>query len=419
MLRTALLLAGLGIFLGSGAMEAQPAAPAGAGQGPTPAQQAQIDAKLQEALRERDAIIRNLLERVSELEWRVNGGFTTAAKADEKPPLPGSVNSRVINSVVSTSTYDTTEREATQALDQALIVRGGLLLPSGTMEIDNTVSYFSASSDHLTVNGFALLPILVVGDIESQRVRADYLLPTLTTRLGLPHKLQMDFTIPYGYESIRAVDATGKETDSTSFGLGDISAGLQRQLISEHGRLPDMLAAVRFKSTTGKDSFNLSSSEIALGTGFNSIQGIFTAAKSNDPVVFFGSLAYTANLPANHTTADPNNPGQTIVGHFNPGDAVAFQVGSILALNPETSMTFGWDQRFTRSTSLNGVSIPATYLVEGSLRLGTTYVYAPGKTVDLTFGVGLTPDTPNLQFSVGFPFRTTLWGPKPRKLPTK
>src|SRR5580704_3102503 len=103
MLRTALLLAGLGIFLGAGAMEAQPAAPAAAGQGPTPAQQAQIDAKLQEALRERDAIIRNLLERVSELEWRVNGGFTTAAKANEKPPLPGAVNSRVINSVVSTS----------------------------------------------------------------------------------------------------------------------------------------------------------------------------------------------------------------------------------------------------------------------------------------------------------------------------
>ena len=43
-----------------------------------------IDVKLQEALRERDAIIRNLLERVSELEWRLNGGFTSPAKVDEK-----------------------------------------------------------------------------------------------------------------------------------------------------------------------------------------------------------------------------------------------------------------------------------------------------------------------------------------------
>jgi hypothetical protein len=386
-----------------------------------------VDAKLQDALRERDAIIRNLLERVSELEWRVNGGFTSAAKLDERPVITGSANSRIINSLTSTNTgvlnssYDTTERQATEALDQALIVRGGLLLPSGTMEIDNTTSYFSASSDHLNINGFALLPVLVVGDITSQRVRADYLLPTFTTRLGLPQKLQMDFTVPYGYELIRTVDATGTQTSVSNFGLGDISGGISRQLTYEHGRKPDMLAHVLFKSTTGADSFSLSSSEVALGTGFNALRGDLTVAKSNDPVVFFGNLDYTHNFPANHTVAssDPSNPNATTIGHFNPGDAVGFQIGSILALNPETSFTVGWDQRFTRSTQLNGTDIPASYLVEGTLRLGTSYVYAPGRTIDLSFGVGLTPDTPNLQFSVGLPFRTTLWGPRPKKLTTK
>jgi hypothetical protein len=407
-----------------GAMEAQTAPAAGAAQ-------AQVkdpaDLKLQEALRERDAIIRNLLERVNELEWRVNGGFTSAAKIDERPAITGSANSRVINSltststVVSTATYDTTERQATEALDQALIVRGGLLLPSGTLEIDNTTSYFSASSDHLSINGFALLPVLVVGDIASKRVREDFLLPSLTARLGLPHKFQMDFVVPYGYESIRTVDALNVQTSATSFGLGDISAGLYKQLTTEHGRVPDMLANVRFKSTTGKDSFNLTSSQVALGTGFNAIQGNWTVAKSSDPVVFFGNLSYTANLPADHTVSanDPTNPDAKTVGHFNPGSAMGFQLGSILALNPEVSMTVGWDQRFTRSTQLNGVDIPASYLVEGTLRLGTSYVYAPGKIVDLSFGVGLTPDTPNLQFSVGVPFRTTLWGPRPKKMPTK
>jgi len=374
--------------------------------------------KLQEALRERDAIIRNLLERMNELEWRVNGGYTTPARADERPTLPATSTSRVINSVVSTSTYDNTERQATEALDQALIVRGGLLLPSGTLEIDNTTSYFSASSDHVTVNGFALLPVLVVGDIASERVREDYLIPNMTARLGLPHKFQGDFTIPYGYELIRTVDANNIQTSASSFGLGDISAGLSRQLTSEHGKIPDMLTNVHFKSTTGKDPYNLQSSQIALGTGFNAIQGNLTVAKSSDPVVFFGNLSYTANLKGNHTVSanDPTNPAATMVGHFNPGDAIGFQLGSILALNPEVSLTVGWDQRFTRSTTLNGVDIPASYLVEGSLRLGTSYVYAPGRTIDLSFGVGLTPDTPNLQFSVGVPFRLGLWGPKPRKL---
>jgi Putative MetA-pathway of phenol degradation len=377
-----------------------------------------VDLKLQEALRERDAIIRNLLERMNELEWRVNGGYTTPSRADERPVLPASSTSRVINSVVATSTYDNTERQATEALDQALIVRGGLLLPNGTLEVDNTTSYFSASSDHVTVNGFALLPVLVVGDIASERVREDYLLPNMTARLGLPHKFQGEFTVPYGYELIRTVDANNIQTTSSSFGLGDISAGLSRQLTSEHGKIPDMLANVRFKSTTGKDPYNLESSQVALGTGFNAIQGNLTVAKSSDPVVFFGNLSYTANLKGNHTVSanDPTNPAATMVGHFNPGDAIGFQLGSILALNPEVSMTLGWDQRFTRSTSLNGVDIPASYLVEGTLRLGTSYVYAPGRTIDLSFGVGLTPDTPNLQFSVGVPFRLGLWGQKPKKL---
>jgi hypothetical protein len=414
-------LVGLTVCSGSMAAQTAPttqAAPAGAAR----PQVQSIDAKLQEALRERDAIIRNLLERVSELEWRMNGGFTTSAKADERPILTPASASRAVTSVVSNSTYDTTERQATEALDQALIVRGGLLLPSGTLEIDNTVSYFAAASDHVTVDGFALLPILVVGDITSQRTRQDYVLPTFTARLGLPHKFQLDFTVPYGYELIRSVDATNKATTKSNFGLGDISAGISRQITSEHGRIPDLLANVRVKTTTGEDSFNLTSSEVALGTGFNAIQGNLTMAKSSDPVVFFGNLSYTANLPANHTvpSTDATAPvGSTMLARFDPGSTVGFQLGSILALNPETSMTLGWDQRFTRATQENGADIPASYLVEGTLRLGTSYLYAPGRTVDLSFGVGLTPDTPNLQFSVGFPFRLPLWGPKPKKIVTR
>jgi hypothetical protein len=422
MLLGTLLRSALALLILTGSIAAQTTTPA-AGT-PSPQPRDPVDVKLQEALRERDAIIRNLLERVSELEWRLNGGFTTPAKVEERPVLtPASASAasanRVVNSAVNT-TYDAVEKQATEALDQALIVRGSLLLPSGTMEFDNTVSYFSSSSDHVTINGFALLPVLVVGDITSERTRQDYVLPSFTTRLGLPHKFQLDFRIPYGYELIRTVDAENNQTSSGSFGLGDISVAVSRQLTSEHGRFPDLVANVLYKSTTGKDSYNLESNQTALGTGFNSILGNLTFAKSSDPLVFFGNLSYTANLPANHTVSanDPTNPSATMIGHFNPGDAFGFTLGSVLALNPETSMTVGWDQRFTRSTQLNGVDIPASYLVEGSLRLGTSYVYAPGKIVDLSFGVGLTPDTPNLQFSVGFPLRMQLWNRPPKRLTT-
>lgn len=425
MLRGTLSL-GFLMLLSVGSLKAQPAG-AGAAQpqaGASPPEAKDpIDVKLQQALRERDAIIRNLLERVSELERRVNGVTANPSKNGGAQPVADSLSvTPTAAAVVSNSTYDKTEREATEALDQALIVRGGLLLPSGTLEIDNTASYFSASSDHLTVDGFALLPVLVVGEITSQRVRQNYLLPTFTTRLGLPHKFQLDFRIPYGYEQIEAVDANNNETSSRSFGLGDISAALSRQITADHGWLPDIVANVLFKSTTGKDSFNLQSSETALGTGFNSLQGNLTMAKSTDPVVFFGNLSYAANLSANHTisvTDSMTGSSSTMVAHIKQGNAVGFQIGSILALNPETSMTMGWDQRFTRGTRINGAGLPSTSLVEGTLRLGMSYLYAPGRTIDLSFGVGLTPDTPNLQFSVGLPFRMSLWGPKNKKLSMK
>ena len=384
-----------------------------------------LDPRIEQALRERDAIIRNLLERVQELETRLNvisssssgnPSGTSSSEAVSVPQVaeatPAPAPSRVA-AVVNNATYDDTERRATEALDQALVVRGGLLLPSGTLEIDNTTSYFSASSDHVTIDGFALLPILVVGDITSQRVRTDILLPTFTSRLGLPKRFQMDFTVPYGYVLNRTVDATGVETSASQFGLGDIQAGISRQLTFEHGNVPDLLANLRFKSATGTNSYSLASSETSLGSGFYGLQGNLTVAKASDPVVFFGNLSYTENLAARHTVPanDPNNPGAMMVGHFRPGSSAGFQIGSILALNTETSMTLGWDQRFTRATTLNGTTLPGSYLVEGTLRLGTSYLYAPGRTIDLSFGVGLTPDTPNLQFSVGLPFRRMLWKP--------
>ncbi len=411
--------------------------------------------QLQEGMRQRDAIIRNLLDRVQELENEMNGGTATSRSATgtapnqtapptTPPALAGGGTGLVVprkaitppsttaatsasastslteaTAAVENSGYDAAERHASETLDQMLLLQGGLLLPSGTLEVDNTVSYFSASSDHISINGFALLPVLVVGNITSERVRNDILLPTFTALQGLPKNFQIDFTIPYGYQLQRTVGADGTQSSTSGFGLGDMQVGLSKQLTFEHGRVPDLLANARFKSRTGADAFNVgTSSETTLGTGFYGLQGNLTAVKTNDPLVFFSNLQYTYNFAADHTVPvnDPNNPGATAVGHFTPGSEAGFQLGSVLAINPETSFIMGWDQRFTRATQLDGKDVPASYLVEGTLRLGTSYLIAPGRTVDVNFGVGLTPDTPNLQFSVGLPFKVGLWNRRKKQV---
>lgn len=393
----------------------------------TPAQSAQVrsgspdvvDVKIQQALRERDAIIRNLLERVQELESRLNSVSGASSGLTGHGPVPSAVAvapapTSSLAATVNNVTYDEAERHASAALDRALLVRGGLLLPPGLLEVDDAASYFSMSSDHVTVNGFALFPVLVVGDITSERLRRDILINSVTARLGVTKRFQGDFMIPYGYILNRTVDATEKETTQSQFGLGDIVAGASYQFINEHGSVPDLLGSLHFKSTTGTNSYDLESAQTSLGTGFNGLTAAVTAAKTNDPLVFFGSLSYTRNMPAHHTVpiSDPSNPAITSeVAYIRPGQAFGFQLGSVLSLNPETSMTLGWNQLFTTESKMNGQPLPASYLVEGSLNVGTSYMFAPGRLLEVTMGVGLTPDTPNLQFSVSFPFRRTLWKP--------
>jgi hypothetical protein len=370
--------------------------------------------QLQQALRERDAIIRNLLERVSELEKKTNispaGGGESAHSVNATLP-----NNAAALPKPDEQGYNEEDRKARAALDRALIQRGGLLLPSGTLELETSASYYDASSDAISIEGFSILPVLVVGNIVSDRVRRQVALSNVTARLGLPWNFQLDVRTPYGYEQVRTVTADNKESSQRALGLGDVQVSLSRQIAKEHRAIPDLLANVSFKTKTGKDPFALGNNEIALGTGFYDIQGRITAVKSSDPMILFGSLSYAYNVPAGKMIPDPQNAGQRILAHFEPGDTSGFQLGGALAVNPETSLTVSWDQAFTRGTTVNGVRIPGSNLVGGTLRFGGSYIYMPGKIIDLSLGVGLTRDVPNLQFTVGVPVRFGLWKPSQRK----
>jgi len=403
-------------LLCAGQLAAQAVSPAPATanppNGPAPQQRPTVEGKvqqLQQDLRERDAIIRNLLERVSELEKKVNG------KSLEQVPVAASLNQVSANTSAIAVTpsddgYDEEERRAKAALDRTLVSQGGLLLPPGKLEVETSMSYFNSSANSISINGFSILPVLVVGNIQSSRIRRDLILSNVATRLGLPGNFQLDFQAPFGYELVRTVQADGTQSSQSARGFGDLDIAITRQLKKERGVIPDLLASVDFKTNTGKDPFNLGSGEVALGSGFYGLRGRVTAVKSSDPLVFFGSMGYTHNFSADKFIADPNNPGQRVSANFTPGDSIGFNLGSVLSVNPEASITFGYDQSFTRATSLNDKSIPGTYLSQGTLRVGGAYIFAPGRTVDLSLGMGLTPDVPNLQFTIGLPLRFTLWG---------
>ncbi len=369
--------------------------------------------QLQAALEQRDRIIQNLVQRVATLETEVRALKANEANAGTAGPVAAPASPSAAQAVrpAPVDEYDKEERLARAALDRTLISHGSLLLTPGTVELDNGISYYNSSSDRLQIDGFTLYPVLIVGDIVSERNERDILLSSLTTRLGLPHAFQLDVRVPYGYQSERTVTADNKKTSQRFLGLGDVEVGLTKQLRRARGRGVDLLGAFRWKSTTGPDPYDLTSPQPAtLGTGFQSLQASLTAVKPSDPLVFFGSLSYAANLSATKQiqTTGANGQNQMTPERLNPGDTIGFQLGTALAVNPEASLSFALDQRFTRSTSLDGVSLPGTYLSQAVFHVGTSYLYAPGKAIDLGLGIGLSRGAPNFQFSVNFPLRFSL-----------
>jgi len=366
-------------------------------------QQTRIN-RLEQELQIRDRVIRNLLDRVNALEDRQtkippsesdspvipspeqsSSGTPpaalqeTAATPDETPPLKEDHLAQL---------------RASSAFERTLIQRGGLLLPPYVWELEPSISYSHSSSDHVVIDGFTVAQVLVVGDIFNERIDRDIIQMALTTRLGLPGDSQIEMRIPYARVSESVYNAQNQESSSGTTALGDIEFAYSHQFLRGNDTEASLLGSLRWKTTTGDDPFKVIQHTATFGTGYNSIQASTTAILNSDPVVFYGGLSYTANLPANKNA-----------GRVDPGDSFGFQAGVALSLNMDTSLSFGWEQRYTERTKVDQQPIPGSYLNSGSLNIGVSHTAFSGQTYDVNANIGLTRDTPDAQISLAIPFR--------------
>jgi hypothetical protein len=184
-----------------------------------PAQPLTADAiaQIEQAFVLRDRLLNSLLQRIETLERELaalRGGAAPdtapgpAGNAEASVPVPSAA---APPPTASAALVDEDEQLARAALDRALVSRGGLLLPRWTLEFEQNATYFNASSDRISIDGFTILPVLVVGDIVSERVQRDIVRVAFTTRIGLPGAFQADVRLPYGYEKARTISAENQE----------------------------------------------------------------------------------------------------------------------------------------------------------------------------------------------------------------
>lgn len=252
----------------------------------------------------------------------------------------------------SSVSSDASDEESARALERALVRQGGSVIPPKAFEMEPEITYFYS---------------------EPGGVRRDTVRSAMTLRLGLPWSSQLDVRVPYVvYDKLAGV--------SSSSGLGDIDVGLTKQLNAERAFVPELLISARWKTTTGRTETNPPT-----GNGVDTVQGALTAVKRQDPLVFFGSVAYAASLGS---------------GPFDVGDFAGGRLGVFLAATPDTSLLFDIDVNSTFTNRFDEFG-----RLFGVAEVGFLTVLSRKTVLNINAGFGFTPAAPDFRLTVSLPIR--------------
>jgi hypothetical protein len=321
----------------------------------------------------RDTLIDELRRRVDALEKRVNEPPPAPPAAPQAPPA-------------KPPAQESAEKdESARALERALVREGGLVLPAGTFEVDPRLQYTYRGSDALGIVNIGGVAQVAEQDLKRNEVEA-----SLGIRVGLPWSSQVELRLPYVWlHQNRAIGSTQSESERVSGG-GDVELGFDKQLLTERGARPSVLASLNWKTASGRHEFG----RLSPGSGFHQLQAAATAVKRQDPLVFFGSLSYTAALERTRGGSD-----------VDPGDAIGIKAGALLAASPETSLRAGFElSRFGR-TEIGGRDAAGSDATVAMLDLGFASLISRRVLLDLQLAVGLTPDSPDFQLRLSLPIR--------------
>lgn len=339
-----------------------------------------------------DDTVAALLARIEMLEARIRALESRTAGSVATVQRPAPVERPAAAPAGLESDRRDQQRLVRAAFERRLLERGGLLLPPGGVDVDLSLRYLNSSSDRIVVDGFTILPVLVVGDIVSEEVRHDFWEVAATARVGLPWDTQATLRLPGAYQQRRVVTAENQEESAYDFGLGDVELELSHQLHRSTGTWPDLLASVRWKTDSGANPLNADIGDLTLGSGYDALGASLTAVSVADPAVLFGGLSYSHNFS---TDSDR--------GRYEPGASYGFDLGLALALNLGTSLSFAYDHSFTEPSRLNGERLPGSRLSTGIFSVGASFSPVAARTIDLSVGIGITEDAPDLLVQTSFP----------------
>ncbi|XKE45546.1 transporter [Halomonas organivorans] len=304
---------------------------------------------------------------------------------------------------------------------QAIPDIGGVLTPRGRLVIEPEFQYSHASVNRLTFRGVEILNTLQVGVLAAEDIDRDTLTASVTGRLGVTDRLELELKVPYLYRDDSQI-ATVNIDEENQFdvpnnrdgdGLGDIEAAVHYQINTPPQGSPYFVGNLRYKSTTGDGPFDVRRNsegieqELPTGSGFHSIEPSITMLLPSAPAVYFANIGYLFNL---EDDVD-ETVGDFRIDDVDPGDAVRLSFGMAYSINPQSSFTLGYkndfiaetDTTFTDLETGTSTTQDSRSLNVGSMLLGWTYQFSDDSVFNLNLEFGITEDAPDTTLTLRAP----------------
>lgn len=319
------------------------------------------------------------------------------------------------------------QEEATKRSKSAQSVyqeqQGVLFDTKYSMEVGLTYSRYDRKE--LVLNGFLPLPsVILFGDITVDNVESDILTLNVLGRVGFTPRFQMDVNVPFLYRlstyqsSAGTVNEEAEITMNPDVQLGDVSLGMYYQLHQEDQDWPDTVWNVRLRTPTGTEPYGIKNfqptpnldipSEIASGSGVWGLSTGLSFIKTVDPVILFWNFELGYNFEE-HFDDISSLAGETKPGDIKLGNSFQYGFGTAFAFNEKTSLSISFTHRLvekskTRETGSDWTTVVGSDANIATMNLGLTYARSNKSSVVVNIGTGLTPDAPDFQVGIKFPY---------------
>jgi len=193
-------------------------------------------------------------------------------------------------------------------------------------------------------------------------------------------------------------------SNGASNSLGDLALGARWQPFEAKRDRPGFTLTSNLRLPTGRSPFKIiAGSGEATGSGVAAVTGGVSVNRIVDPVALFGSLNFTASAPAKNLW---QVNGTRILTRVQPGTSVGFGMGFAYALSYGISTTLSFQQAISAGSKLrfaDGLEAKTHMQTSSILNMGLGYRISPKTTINMSVGIGLTPDSPNMTVGMNMP----------------